>query len=126
MIARDVEAYRGRLLGLMRRLNRELLPLRDEARTGTGGEASGGLSDVPIHLADLASHQSEEDITLELLENEARAAAEVRNALDRIAAGTFGCCEACGRPIPPGRLRALPQTRFCIACARGFEAGTAG
>jgi DnaK suppressor protein len=121
MIARSVETYRGRLLELMRRLGRELPALRDEARNGTGGEASGGLSDLPIHPADLATHQADEDITLGMLENEVRVVAEIRAALDRIAAGTFGCCEACGRPITAGRLRAVPHTPFCIACARGFE-----
>ncbi|HHV93906.1 MAG TPA: hypothetical protein GXX47_05135 [Firmicutes bacterium] len=27
-------------------------------------------------------------------------------------------CEICGKPIPPERLDALPQTRRCVDCAR--------
>lgn len=43
------------------------------------------------------------------------------NALDaataRLAAGTYGTCLRCGRPITPGRLDALPATTTCIHCA---------
>lgn len=39
---------------------------------------------------------------------------EVEAALERLAAGTYGTCEACGRPISAERLDALPATRFCV------------
>jgi RNA polymerase-binding transcription factor DksA len=42
---------------------------------------------------------------------------EVDAALDRVAAGTYGTCEQCGRPIPEGRLEARPVARTCVACA---------
>ena len=44
--------------------------------------------------------------------------AEVDAALVRLAAGTYGVCERCGRPICEGRLAARPETRLCIDCAR--------
>ncbi len=43
--------------------------------------------------------------------------AEVDAARDRLAAGRFGTCERCGRPIAPGRLEARPTARTCVACA---------
>jgi DnaK suppressor protein len=43
--------------------------------------------------------------------------AEIEAALARLADGTYGRCEACGRPIAEGRLEALPTARTCIACA---------
>jgi RNA polymerase-binding transcription factor DksA len=43
--------------------------------------------------------------------------AEVDAALDRLAAGEYGVCQACGRPIAPGRLEARPTARTCVACA---------
>jgi len=43
--------------------------------------------------------------------------AEVDAALTRVAAGTYGVCESCGRPIGPDRLDALPTTRTCVTCA---------
>ncbi len=38
-------------------------------------------------------------------------------ALDRIDAGTFGTCVSCGEPISIERLKAVPHTPFCKACA---------
>lgn len=43
--------------------------------------------------------------------------AEIDAALERLAAGTYGSCTRCGRPIAPGRLEARPTARTCIACA---------
>lgn len=43
--------------------------------------------------------------------------AEVSAALDRLAAGTYGTCETCGRAIPSGRLEARPTARRCVTCA---------
>jgi DnaK suppressor protein len=42
---------------------------------------------------------------------------EVEAAIARLDAGTYGSCEACGKPIGEARLEAMPATRFCIADA---------
>ncbi|HCJ48074.1 MAG TPA: molecular chaperone DnaK [Microbacterium sp.] len=47
----------------------------------------------------------------------ARELDDVRAALALVAAGTYGVCERCGRPIPPARLEARPQATRCVACA---------
>lgn len=39
-------------------------------------------------------------------------------ALDRVAAGTYGICEVCGRPIPAARLEARPAATRCVEHAR--------
>ncbi len=43
--------------------------------------------------------------------------AKVRRAQDRVTAGTYGTCEACGQPIPLARLEALPYVTTCVSCA---------
>lgn len=43
--------------------------------------------------------------------------AEIRAARERVASGTFGVCEVCGRPIADARLEVRPFARRCIACA---------
>ncbi|HEY2994183.1 MAG TPA: c-type cytochrome [Methylomirabilota bacterium] len=42
---------------------------------------------------------------------------EIEAAQARLAAGTFGACETCRRPIPLARLRATPSARHCPDCA---------
>lgn len=42
---------------------------------------------------------------------------EIRAARERVASGTFGVCEVCGRPIADARLEARPTARRCITCA---------
>ena len=45
--------------------------------------------------------------------------ADVDAALERRAAGDYGICATCGRPIAPERLAVRPAARTCIDCARG-------
>ncbi|WP_394289402.1 TraR/DksA C4-type zinc finger protein [Microbacterium sp.] len=40
--------------------------------------------------------------------------AEVDAALARVAAGTYGVCEVCGRAIPAARLEARPTATRCV------------
>jgi hypothetical protein len=47
----------------------------------------------------------------------ARELSEIQAALERIAAGTYGLCEACGHAIGRDRLRALPEVRRCVSCS---------
>jgi len=47
----------------------------------------------------------------------ARELREIDAALARMDAGGYGVCEACGAPIPEGRLRARPAAARCVACA---------
>jgi DnaK suppressor protein len=42
---------------------------------------------------------------------------ELDAAAERLASGTYGVCEACGRDIPVERLEAMPTTQRCVACA---------
>lgn len=44
---------------------------------------------------------------------------EIQDAFARVAAGTYGRCEACGQPIPAERLAVRPTARRCVACASG-------
>lgn len=39
---------------------------------------------------------------------------EIDSALARLAAGAYGTCEVCLRPIPPARLEARPTARTCV------------
>ena len=38
-------------------------------------------------------------------------------ALAKLDEGTYGLCDECGEAIPTARLRALPESVLCVACA---------
>jgi RNA polymerase-binding transcription factor len=42
----------------------------------------------------------------------------VRRALAKLDERTYGTCDACGGPIAPRRLQAVPESVLCIECAR--------
>jgi RNA polymerase-binding transcription factor DksA len=123
MTKAQLEKYRELLLGMRARLQGEVSHLADEALRTTGGEASGSLSNTPIHMADLGSDNYDQEFTLGLLENGEQRLEEIGAALQRIDQGGFGLCEGdqCGKPIPKPRLDALPFTRYCVECARKMQ-----
>jgi DnaK suppressor protein len=45
------------------------------------------------------------------------ALARTERALAKLDEGTYGRCDACGGPIPPARLHAMPDAVLCVACA---------
>jgi RNA polymerase-binding transcription factor DksA len=52
-----------------------------------------------------------------LLDQAQQHLADLDQALARLAEGSYGICERCGRPIAPARLAARPAARTCIRCA---------
>jgi DnaK suppressor protein len=119
MSTAELASYRGKLVALRDRLAGDVSSLADEA-LNSEEEASGNLSPVPIHMADLGTYERE--FTLGLLENEVQTLEEIAAALGRIEQGTFGHCEGCRNAIPKDRLHALPYARCCVECARRLHA----
>ena len=50
---------------------------------------------------------------------------QIRAALGRIEAGTFGVCQRCRKPIRAKRLIAVPWTALCIRCQEKADGRTA-
>lgn len=107
----DVDRYRTQLLQLRERLTGEIGRLSEAV-----------LSDAqPVGEHDhTVSEAVDKEVVLEQTEEQIRR--EVSAALRRITEGTYGKCEACGRPIPLKRLNALPYTRYCVDCEQKAEA----
>ncbi len=40
----------------------------------------------------------------------------IDQALEAADRGEYGICKRCGQPIPPERLRVLPEARLCVRC----------
>lgn len=46
---------------------------------------------------------------------------QIEHALERLDAGEYQQCKACGEDIPPARLETLPTTSLCVDCASAAE-----
>ena len=88
--------------------------------------ASGDLSTVPYHMADVGTDNFEHEFTLGLIENEEEELREIDAAIERLDKGTFGLCETCQKPIPKSRLKIVPFARLCIECKKDEENGRPG
>ena len=83
---------------------------RDESEQSSLGE----LSNIDQHPADHASETFEREKEITIIESLEAQLNEIDAALSRIDDGTYGKCEACGKPIGDERLEARPTARFCI------------
>jgi len=123
MTKKKREAYRKQLLGLSARLGGDISSLEDQARTPTGGQGVGNLSNAPMHLGDMGTEVYLQELNATLLENEEYLRSEVLAALERVDNGTYGDCEKCGQKIIEERLELLPYARYCTPCAEKLQSG---
>jgi len=65
---------------------------------------------------DQAQISHDEFVSLQMNSLEYSQLRMVQEALDRMAAGDYGVCLACGEPIAPKRLMAVSWARYCIKC----------
>lgn len=117
----DMKVYKERLLGLRARLRGDVSAMTEAALRKTRSEASGDLSSMPIHMADLGSDNFEQEFTLSLLQNEEGTLEQIESALERIEEGEYGSCAECGGTVPKTRLNAIPYTPFCVKCAAKIQ-----
>jgi RNA polymerase-binding protein DksA len=79
--------------------------------------AAAGANADDEHDPEGATIAFERAQTAALLDRTEARIAELDHALDRLAAGTYGTCVRCGRPIGADRLAARPDATTCISCA---------
>ncbi len=109
------EQARDRLMAERVRLRELRDDFVDDGLTSESEEDSlSELSSVDQHQADVGTETFNRERDLSILERVEAELADVEHALQRLDDGTFGTCEACGRPIGEARLEALPATRFCL------------
>jgi DnaK suppressor protein len=112
LLAMDPDAARQRLEEERARLERMRSDQHesDESESGSLGE----LSHMDQHQADVGTETFEREKDLSILENVEAELADIEHALARLNDGTYGTCEACGRPIDEARLDAMPAARLCL------------
>jgi RNA polymerase-binding transcription factor DksA len=87
-------------------LERLIEPPEEGASIGFGKRVGDGTAEAVERISTTATARSI-----------AASLADIKDALERIDAGTYGLCEVCGAEIPPARLEARPASVRCVACA---------
>ena len=121
MKAAELTQYKKTLLELRQKLVGNVNFMEDEALGKSGQDASGDLSNVPIHMADVGTDNYDRDLTIGLIQNGEEELRAIDEALERISNKTFGSCEECGKKVSKVRLAALPYVKNCIECQRQEE-----
>jgi RNA polymerase-binding transcription factor DksA len=89
-------------------LRERLLQERRERLT----EAAEPMETHSLSQADSATDEFDHALALSRLSVDQDALYEVGAAMKRILDGKYGICEQTGKPIPAGRLKVLPWTRY--------------
>jgi len=115
--AKELRDYRALLIAKRAEILGDMKSMSHEALNGDAAN----LSHMPIHMADVGSDHYEQELTLGLVESERKLVQEIDEALERIADGSYGVCQATGKPIGKPRLAAKPWAKYCIEAARELE-----
>ena len=119
MTKTELREFKTMLLERTRLLKGDLAGLEGETRT----EGAGRESSAPGHTAELASDESERELSYGRMGSQTEELQEIAAALDRIQDGSFGKCETCDGTIPKERLRAIAYARLCVKCQTKEEQG---
>ena len=117
----EVAYFKRILLSIREKLVGKVDSMQGEALKRSRQDASGDLSNVPIHMADVGTDNYERDLMIELIQSGEHSLREIDTALEKIEEGTFGICELCGKKINKERIKAVPYARLCIDCQREEE-----
>ncbi len=121
--AKEIAAFKTLLLQRRREIHRNVHEIEGETLRKSRLDASGDLSSMPIHMADLGTDNFQQEFSLGLMDSERQIITEIDDALHRIEAGTYGICEGTGKPIAKARLEAQPWARYSVEYARMMEQG---
>jgi DnaK suppressor protein len=106
----DLDAIRSELEDRRDRTRARLAELAKRPERGSalgfGKRIGDGTTEAVSRLTDIGVGDSLE-----------RVVARTERALAKLNDGSYGICDACGDPIPAGRMRALPDGVLCLSCA---------
>jgi RNA polymerase-binding protein DksA len=119
----ELQHFRDLLIVKLKEITGDVDHFEAESLKKSRLDASGDLSSMPIHMADIGSDNYEQEFALGLMDSERKLVHEILAALKRIDDGSYGICEGTGEPIPKPRLEGIPWTRYCVQYAELLEKG---
>ncbi len=123
LTAAEKEHFKKMLLEKRREISRNVNEIEGETLKKSRLDASGDLSSMPIHMADIGTDNYEQEFALGLMDSERKLLREIDDAMGRLEQGIYGICEGTSKPIPKARLEAQPWARYCVEHARKLEQG---
>lgn len=106
----DLDAIRAELEGRRKSTHERVASLARRPELGSaqgfGKRIGDGTTEAISRLTEIGVGRSLES-----------ALARTERSLAKLDEGTYGRCDACGEPIPPARLRAMPDSVLCVTCA---------
>jgi RNA polymerase-binding protein DksA len=118
----DTDLFKARLLEERQRVVDAIDNIHAENPGSLGAETE-ELTVQDNHPGDVATATFDREMASTLEDNSTHVLGEIDAALERIEAGTFGTCRACGGPVGEERLEALPWATLCIEDKRKQERG---
>ena len=112
-----IQQHKQRLLDLEKALSARIGQEADQGRAEFIDSAH-DVGDTSVADAVASEDFAEAEHNAEVLQ-------QVRDALGRVADGTFGTCIVDGGPIEEQRLEAVPWSPYCLKHAEGLEAAEA-
>ena len=112
----DANHYRQRLLDEERRVLARLERALDDSKAP--------VDDTVGDVGDESQIDEQKDLQLTSADNDSSHLGEVRDALARIEAGTFGLCLFDNEPISEKRLEAVPWAQYCVKHQEELERET--
>jgi DnaK suppressor protein len=109
----NIQHYKQRLIDLEKALSARI---SQEAGQGRGEfiDSAHDVGDASVVDAAVSEEFAEVEHNADVLQ-------QVRDALGRVADGTFGKCVVDGGPIEEPRLEAVPWTPYCLKHAQRLE-----
>ena len=117
LTTQEIGELRTRLESERGELADQLTTIEDQAFAATQSDISGDVG-VDDESADAGTATFEREKELSIEQNVRDLIQKIDRALKRIDDGTYGICEACGKPIEKARIKALPYVDLCIKDAR--------
>ena len=115
--ARELAQVRAQLVAQLSEMqseyNQSLIELDELQSSSTDGAGD--------DQADAGSKTFEREQELSIAANRLDLLTQIKRAVERIDAGTYGYCESCGKPIPKARLKAFPMATLDVACKQREE-----
>jgi RNA polymerase-binding protein DksA len=84
-------------------------------------QASREDNPIPADFEEQAVEREGEDVLEEVKRLAIAELNEIKIALERLKAGTYGVCAECGDDIPVARLKVIPMAKYCTDCQSDLD-----